>query len=76
MDVPVEFGARVKRLRDAAGLSQEQLGELCGMHLSAVSRLERGLRDPRLTTIARVAGALEVTPAELIADVRAVRPSR
>ncbi len=66
----------MKRLRDAAGLSQEQLGERCDMHLSAISRLERGLRDPQLTTIARLAGALEVTPSELIEDVRAVRPTR
>ena len=70
MDVPVEFGANVRRLRAAAGLSQEQLGELCDMHLSAVSRLERGLRDPRLTTIMRLAKALSVTPAELVEDVR------
>ena len=74
MDVPVEFGAKMRRLRDAAGLSQEQLGERCGMHLSAISRLERSLRDPQLTTIARVAGALDVTPCELIEEVRAVRP--
>lgn len=75
MDVPIEFGAKVKRLRAAAGLSQEQLGLRCGMHLSVISRLERGLRDPQLTTIARVAGALGVTPAELVEDVRAVRPT-
>lgn len=45
------------------------------MHLSAISRLERGLRDPQLTTIARLAGALGVTPSELIEDVSAVRPT-
>lgn len=60
----------MRRLRDAAGLSQEKLGERCEMHLSAISRLERGLRDPKLTTIARVAGALDVTPSELVEDVR------
>lgn len=71
MDVPLEFGAKMRRLRVAAGLSQEQLGLRCGMHLSAISRLERGLRDPQLTTIVRLAGALDVTPSELIGDVRA-----
>ncbi len=65
----------MKRLRDAAGLSQEQLGLRCGMHLSVISRLERGLRNPQLTTIARVAGGLEVTPSELIEEVPAVRPT-
>jgi transcriptional regulator with XRE-family HTH domain len=39
------------------------------MNLSAISRLERGKRDPQLTTIVRIAHALGVTPAELVADV-------
>jgi transcriptional regulator with XRE-family HTH domain len=37
-----------------------------GMRESAISRLERGQRDPRLTTIVRLAGALDTTPAALI----------
>jgi transcriptional regulator with XRE-family HTH domain len=69
VDVPLEFGATVRRLRAEAGWSQEELGHRCDMNLSAISRLERGKRDPQLTTIVRIAHALGVTPAELVADV-------
>jgi transcriptional regulator with XRE-family HTH domain len=61
-----QFAANLRRLRLAAGLSQMQLGDRAGLHFSEVSRLERGLRDPRLTTIVRLAGALQVPPAELL----------
>ncbi|MGH2969023.1 MAG: helix-turn-helix domain-containing protein [Solirubrobacteraceae bacterium] len=64
------FGAKLRRLRKEAGLTQEQLGARCGMDLAAVSRLERGLKDARLSTIVRLAHALDVTPASLIEDVR------
>jgi transcriptional regulator with XRE-family HTH domain len=70
LDAQAQFGATVRRLRTAAGLTQEQLGERCGMDLSAVSRLERGHRNPRLDTLVRLARALDVTPADLLADVR------
>lgn len=70
MDSQVQFGATVRRLRKAAGLTQEQLGERCQMDLSAVSRLERGHRNPRLDTLVRLADALEVPPAKLLEDVR------
>ena len=60
----------MRRLRKAAGLTQEQLGERCNMGLSAVSRLERGHRNPRLETLVRLAHALEVPPATLLEDVR------
>jgi transcriptional regulator with XRE-family HTH domain len=70
LDAQAQFGATVRRLRVAAGLTQEQLGARCGMDLSAVSRLERGRRNPRLDTLVRIARALEVPPAALLEDVR------
>ena len=70
MDAQAQFGATVRRLRLAAGLTQEQLGERCRMDLSAVSRLERGERNPRLDTLVRLARALDVPPAALLEDVR------
>jgi transcriptional regulator with XRE-family HTH domain len=69
LDAQAQFGATLRRLREAAGLTQEQLGARCGMDLSAVSRLERGHRNPRLSTLVRLAGALGVPPAALLDDV-------
>jgi transcriptional regulator with XRE-family HTH domain len=70
LDAQAQFGATVRRLRLAAGLTQEQLGARCKMDLSAVSRLERGERNPRLDTLVRLAEALDVPPAALLEDVR------
>jgi transcriptional regulator with XRE-family HTH domain len=61
-----QFGANLRRRRQAASLSQEQLADLSGFHFTEISRLERGVREPRLSTIVRLARALGLTPAELL----------
>ena len=67
---PAQFASSLRRLRLEAGLSQIELGNRSDLHFSEISRLERGLRDPRLTTIARLAHGLGITPSELLRDVR------
>lgn len=64
-----QFAINLRRTRRAAELSQEQLGDRCGLHATEISRLERGVREPRLGTIVRLARALEVRPADLLADI-------
>jgi transcriptional regulator with XRE-family HTH domain len=49
-----------------AGLSQQALGYACSLHRTEISLLERGEREPRLSTIVRLARALEVSPSELL----------
>jgi predicted transcriptional regulator len=50
---------RVAEERSARGLSQRQLAELCGTTQSAIARLERGGRPPRIDTLLRIAEALD-----------------
>ncbi len=59
-------GEPAARCRRNAGRSQEALGFAARLHRTEVSLLERGERDPRLSTIVRLARALGVTPAELL----------
>jgi len=67
---PVEqFEDNVRRIREQRGLSQEALGDASGLHRTEISLLERGAREPRLTTIVRLARALKVKPARLLEDV-------
>jgi transcriptional regulator with XRE-family HTH domain len=67
---PLErFAANLREIRLRRGLSQEALADLCHLHRTEVSLLERAQREPRLTTIVRVAQALDVTPAELLAGL-------
>lgn len=63
------FAANLRRRRHDAGRSQESLGFAAKLHRTEVSLLERGERDPRLSTIVRLARALEVKPSELLDGV-------
>ena len=59
------FAINLRRIRAEAGVSQEELGNLCDLHRTEVSLLERAGREPRLATIVKLAGALKTTPARL-----------
>lgn len=52
--------------RAAAGMSQEALAWETGLHRTAVSLLEHGLREPRLETLVRLGRALRVSPGEML----------
>jgi transcriptional regulator with XRE-family HTH domain len=59
-DVQVRFGERLRQLREKAGVSQEKLAELAGLHRTYVSSVERGKRNISLVNIERLAEALGV----------------
>jgi transcriptional regulator with XRE-family HTH domain len=69
MEPKQRLADNLRRHRAAAGLSQEALASRTRLHRTEISLLERGIRDPRLTTIVRIARALGVAPSELLADV-------
>jgi transcriptional regulator with XRE-family HTH domain len=69
LSVEAVFGKTLRRLRAEAQLTQEEVGLRATMHLSAVARLEAGQRSPNLRTIVRLADALGVPPAALMADL-------
>lgn len=56
----------VVRLRAEKKLSQTQVAQRSGIHPTEVSRIERGMRDIRVSTPIRLARALEVAPARLL----------
>lgn len=66
MDVVILFGKNVRRLRDKAGLSQEELAFRAGMRRTYLSDLERGTRNPTVRALGRLAVALNVAPARLL----------
>lgn len=47
-------------------MSQEQVAEASGVHATEVSRIEAGKRDPRVSTVERLAAAVKVKPGELL----------
>jgi transcriptional regulator with XRE-family HTH domain len=67
------FAQNVSRARKRQNLTQEEVSHRSGIHVTEASRIERGLRDPRLTTLVRLADALEVSPAVLLRAVASRR---
>ena len=66
MDIRRRVGENVRRLRTAAGLSQEQFAFEADMHRTYVSGVERGLRNPTVTVLERMAQALKVKTQDLL----------
>lgn len=65
----VLVGRNIRRLRDAQGITQEELAHRCGVHPVELARAERGVRDMRISTIAKIARGLKVRASELVEGV-------
>ena len=61
------FGTNFLKARLAAGLSQQEVERLTGIRQHYISTLERGLENPTLDTMTRLAAALGVPLADLLA---------
>jgi transcriptional regulator with XRE-family HTH domain len=69
MEPKKRFALNLRIERKAQALSQERLALRARIHRTEVSLLERGHRDPRLSTIVRLARALDVPARCLLEDV-------
>src|SRR5262249_28056166 len=54
------FGARLRELREAAGLTQQELASRAGVQWETISRWERGAREPSWSNVLALAGVLGV----------------
>jgi transcriptional regulator with XRE-family HTH domain len=61
-----KVGQNILRQRKRSGLSQEEVGIRASLHRTEIGLLERGERLPRVDTLIKLAGALEVSPCELL----------
>lgn len=66
MNVRQTLGKNMRRIRMAARLSQDEVAVRMGVEQTYVSGLERGIRNPTLTTLERAANALNVNITELL----------
>jgi transcriptional regulator with XRE-family HTH domain len=64
-----QFAQNLRRLREDAGFTQEALSRATKIDAAEISRLERGVRDPQLRTLVRLARGLAVSVTELLAGV-------
>ena len=61
------FGRHIRSLRERRKLTQEEVAHRAGIHVTYLSGVERGVRNPSLKNIRAIAAALEVFTGELFA---------
>lgn len=67
MSRPSTLGARLRRERRLAGMTQEELAQEAGVSVDAILRIERSyVEEPRVTTIRKIARALNLEVRDLI----------
>jgi transcriptional regulator with XRE-family HTH domain len=59
------LGDRIRRQREARGLTQQQLGDLCELHRTFIGSVERGERNVAILNLRKIAQVLRTTLAEL-----------
>jgi HTH-type transcriptional regulator, competence development regulator len=69
-----DVGGRLRQARLAQGMNLHQLARLTGISAPALSLIETGKRDPRLSTLDRLATALRLPLADLVAERALANP--
>lgn len=68
MDIRKRVGKNLARIRKEKGFSQEGLAFECDLHRTYISGIERGVRNPTITIIEKIAAALKIKASMLIED--------
>jgi transcriptional regulator with XRE-family HTH domain len=68
-DPRLAFGRAVRSARTAAGLSQEELAHLAGIHRTYIGDVERGVRNISLVNMLRIAAGLKLPLSRLILEI-------
>lgn len=66
MPEAIAFGRHLRKMREARGWTLEAFAEISKMNALQIGHIERGASDPKLSTILKLADALEVRPDELL----------
>ena len=66
--LPERIGAAVARLRATKKWSQDDFANETGLHRSYIGKIERGMIDPRITSLERIAKGLGLTASELLRE--------
>ncbi len=66
MDICKQVGLNVRRLREAKGWSQEDFADKIGIHRTYISGIERGVRNPTIRVLDKIANTLETELETLI----------
>ena len=68
-EISLICGEVIKKYRQQIGISQEELAHRAGVDRTFVSRLERGIRQPTITTVIQLSRGLEISAEELVREI-------
>ncbi len=66
MKITQRVGANLRQAREELGISQEDLADRAGLHRTYVSGVERGVRNPTVTVLEKLAKALKIKSSTLL----------
>lgn len=66
MELIVVFGTNLRKYRERLGVSQEKFAEMCSLHRTYISDIERFQRNISLSNIQKIAHALKIEPYKLL----------
>jgi len=72
LEPEIAFGAVLRAKRKEIGLSQEKLALEAGLERTFISMIERGQRQPTITTLLKIAPVLGYSAAELMSEVESL----
>jgi transcriptional regulator with XRE-family HTH domain len=75
-DLQKHVGERIRAIREQKGISQETLADLCNLHRTYIGLIERGQRNLTISSIEKIARALEVSPAKFFEDTEERLPAK
>lgn len=61
-----DLGKNLRAARERLGLTQEEVAARSGVQAGEISRIERGKRDPQVSTLEKIAVAVEMPPGRLL----------
>jgi len=64
--INIDFGNHLRAIRNRLGMTQEEVGDVCGIGTASVGRLERGGTNATLTTLSNLAKGLKVSLCDLV----------
>lgn len=69
------LGKRIATLRKQKGMNQEDFAYVSGKMINTISNIERGLSDPKVTTLMSISKALDISIDELFLETKQEQPA-
>lgn len=69
------LGKRIANLRKQKGMNQEEFADVSGKMINTISNIERGLSDPKVTTLMSISKALNISIEELFSETKQEKPA-